>query len=159
MKHFDLLEKAMVNLEERIVTALMGLIVILTFLQVLSRYVFHNPLVWTDEVTRFSFIWLIMTGSAVGVYRGLHFTVSFLVKKSSAKVQFICSILTSLSIIAFLWVAFGYGIKWLGTGSGQTTPALEISVQIPYSSIPFGAVLMLFHAVAQLVRSVGGRMH
>lgn len=159
MKRFDMVEKAIVNLEERCVTVLMGAIVALTSLQVLSRYVFLNPIVWTDEVTRYSFVWLIMIGSAVGVYRGLHFTVSFLVEKASARVQFICSMLTSLGLIAFLWVVCIYGVKLLGTASGQITPSLEISFQIPYSSVAVGAGLMLFHAVAQLVRNVGGRVH
>ena len=157
MKRFDMVEKAIVRLEERCVIVLMGAIVALMILQVLSRYVFQNPVVWTDEVTRYSFVWLIMIGSAVGVHRGLHFTVSFLVEKASGRVQFICSILTSLALIAFLWVVCVYGVKLLATASGQITPSLEISVQIPYSSVAVGAGLMLFHAVAQLGRSLAGR--
>jgi TRAP-type C4-dicarboxylate transport system permease small subunit len=152
MKHFDIVERVILGLEEYIVQLFMGAIVILMVVQVLSRFVFHYPVVWTDEVTRFSFVWLIMIGSAVGVYRGLHFTVSFLIEKRSGTVQFVCSILTSLALIAFLGVVCVYGVKWLVTASGQITASLEIPVEIPYSAIVVGAGLMLFHAIATLVR-------
>jgi len=73
-------------------------------------------------------------------------------------VQFICSILTSLGLIAFLLVIFVYGVKLVGTGLGQVTPSLQISIQMPYLSLPVGAGLMLFHSVAQLARSLWGRV-
>ena len=42
------------------------------FAGVVSRYVLHAPLVWSDELASILFLWLAMLGSAVAFRRTEH---------------------------------------------------------------------------------------
>ena len=39
---------------------------------VISRYVFHSPIIWSDELASILFLWLAMLGSVVALRRGEH---------------------------------------------------------------------------------------
>ena len=48
---------------------------------VIARYVFHNPLIWSDELASILFLWLAMLGSAVAFERGDHMRMTAVVSK------------------------------------------------------------------------------
>jgi TRAP-type C4-dicarboxylate transport system permease small subunit len=48
---------------------------------VVARYVFHHPLIWSDEVASILFLWLAMLGSAVAFQRGEHMRMTAVVGK------------------------------------------------------------------------------
>jgi len=53
------------------IAALLVVVEVLVLLAaVASRYLFHNPLVWTDELALLLFIWLAMLGAGVAFRRG-----------------------------------------------------------------------------------------
>ena len=59
-----------------ILTILMGLLIIPVTLQILSRYVGIVPrYIWTEEMARFCFIWIILVGAMVAMREDEHFTV------------------------------------------------------------------------------------
>src|SRR5579859_992571 len=54
---------------------------------VISRYVFDAPLLWSDELARFLFLWLSMLGAVVALRRGEHMRLSVLVNRASPGVR------------------------------------------------------------------------
>ncbi len=61
---------------KRVLTGLMMLLMVPVFLQVLSRYLDVVPrYIWTEEMARFAFIWIIMVGSSIAVREGTHFKI------------------------------------------------------------------------------------
>ena len=46
---------------------------------VISRYVFHSPLIWSDELASILFLWLAMLGAVVAFRRGEHMRMTALV--------------------------------------------------------------------------------
>ena len=46
---------------------------------VIARYVFHSPLVWSDELASILFLWLSMLGAVVALRRGEHMRMTGLV--------------------------------------------------------------------------------
>ena len=46
--------------------------IVVLFAGVVSRYVFHSPILWTDELGSFLFLWLAMLGAAVAFRNGSH---------------------------------------------------------------------------------------
>ena len=50
------------------------------FAGVVSRYVFNSPLMWTDELATFLFLWLAMFGAVVAVRRGGHMRLTTFVE-------------------------------------------------------------------------------
>ena len=60
-------------------TVLMGVLIVPVTMQILARYIDIIPrYVWTEEMARFCFIWIILVGAMIAMREGEHFTVDLL---------------------------------------------------------------------------------
>ena len=59
------------HLEEYLLVFLMVVEVVVVFAQVVTRYVFHSPLAWSEELARYMFIWLVWIGAAYATILGV----------------------------------------------------------------------------------------
>jgi C4-dicarboxylate transporter, DctQ subunit len=71
----DLKRKADI-LEDVAVSLLVATTVIVLFIQIISRYVFDHSFAWTEELARFSFIWMVYLSSSLAVREGTHVRVT-----------------------------------------------------------------------------------
>ena len=55
---------------------------LLLFAGVLARYVFHKPLVWSDELASILFLWLAMLGAVIAYQKSEHMRMSALVNRA-----------------------------------------------------------------------------
>src|SRR4051794_41815726 len=78
-------ESALGNAVETIVAVLTGVEVIILFAGVVSRYVFHSPLTWSDELASILFLWLAMLGAVVAYRRVEHMRMSALVNRAGPR--------------------------------------------------------------------------
>jgi TRAP-type C4-dicarboxylate transport system permease small subunit len=72
--------KILIDFYHRLLTWLMvasvAALVIPVSLQIISRYTALIPsYIWTEEMSRFLFIWMVMLGAMVGIREGTHFEV------------------------------------------------------------------------------------
>lgn len=75
------LRRAIDHLEEGILATLLAFMTILTFLQVVLRYVFNSGLVWSLEATTYSFAALVLVGMSYGVRTKSHIAVDLVTRK------------------------------------------------------------------------------
>jgi len=68
---------------------------------VVARYVFHHPLIWSDEVASILFLWLAMLGSAVAFQRGEHMRMTAVVGKLAPSTR---AFLDVLATAAAAWL-------------------------------------------------------
>lgn len=68
------------RLEEALIALLLAAMTVITFMQVVARYVFNYSFVWALELTIFLFGGLIFLGMAYGVRVGVHIGVDALVR-------------------------------------------------------------------------------
>lgn len=61
----------------------LGLMTVLTFVQVVLRYVFQSGLVWSLEATTYTFGWLVVIGMAYGVRTKAHIAVDLVTRAMS----------------------------------------------------------------------------
>src|ERR1700676_1845264 len=127
--------------------------VVVLFLGVVSRYVFRSPIVWSDELASFLFLWLAMLGSVVAFRNAGHMRMTALVSKSRPAVQTFFDVLASVASIAFLLLTIGPALEFAHEERLITTPALEISGAWRASALPVGLGLMLMTGVISLLRS------
>ena len=132
---------------EAALCSLLIAIVMLTFMQVLFRYVFHWSLAWTEELARFIFMWLAALASAYAFKTKSHFALRFLVNSLGKQMQKIVNsvvvVIISLFLILFTWKAVEYTIRM----SGQIAPSTGLSMAVPYSSAIVGGSLMLYYVI------------
>ena len=73
--------KVIDRLEEWLLAALLAFMTLLTFAQVVMRYVFNTGWVWSLEATTYSFAALVLIGMSYGVRTGAHIATDLLTRK------------------------------------------------------------------------------
>jgi tripartite ATP-independent transporter DctM subunit len=139
----------MVEVSVGLLTALEVLILLAG---VISRYVFRNPLVWSDELASILFLWLAMLGAVVAFRRGEHMRMSTLVARAPPRWRTFFEAFAGAVAIAFLALILHSSIEYAVDEAAITTPALEIPNIWRASAIPIGCALMLIFALLRLTR-------
>ena len=112
---------------------------------VFFRYFLNDGLPWVEELARYSMIWLSWLGGGLAIRKGAHISVDFLVDALSPRSRAAVVLLGRLLILTFLCICIGLGAELTARVSMQSTIALGVSMQIPYSAIPIGSALMVYH--------------
>jgi TRAP-type C4-dicarboxylate transport system permease small subunit len=136
--------------------ALAGLIAIMTaivFAQVVFRYLLSSPLVWSEELARYLFVWVTMIGSAMAVRMGLHYGLDILVKPLPRALAAFAGMLGSAIIAAIAITLIWQGLKESAIATRHFASSMEISMAWFYSALPIGGLLMLWHLAARMIAS------
>src|SRR5215813_7975109 len=127
--------------------------IVVLFAGVVSRYLFHSPIVWSDELASLLFLWLAMLGSVVAYRNAGHMRMTALVSKSGPRAQTYFDMLAVVASMAFLLLTIAPALEFAQEEQMITTPALEISGAWRASALPVGIGLMLATGVISLLRS------
>ena len=137
------------------VAVLTALEVLILLAGVISRYVFRNPLVWSDELASILFLWLAMLGAVVAFRRSEHMRMSTLVASAPPRWRPFFEAFAVAVAIAFLALVLHPSIEYAVDEAAVVTPAMEIPNIWRASAIPIGFALMLIFALLRFMR-VGG---
>jgi TRAP-type C4-dicarboxylate transport system permease small subunit len=134
--------------------ALGVLVIIMTLVtldQVVSRYVFDAPLIWSEEAARYLFIWVALIGAAAAVRRGSHYGLEVVFQRLPAGAQATFSIVIWLVMAAFAVVLTLKGVTETVQASRQFSSSLPMRMHWAYAAVPVGAGLMVWHLIARLI--------
>lgn len=127
------------------------------FLQVIFRYLLNFPLFWTEEFARYCLVWSSLLGSAVAVKRGQHIAVTILIERMPPALRRVLTIVALLAVAAILAVILWGGIQLVAITRAQISPALRISMSVPYLAVPVGAALMLLHTMGFILETINAK--
>ncbi len=148
-------DKDFVNLLFKpIISVLFLLMIIITFIQVIFRYVLNSALPWAGEITIFFFIWVIFLGASITLHKGLHIGVDIITNQLREKNKKIIYIFTNILIIIFCILIFFGSIPLVIDNFTQRSPALEIRLTYVYLSIPFSMIAMSWISLKKILREV-----
>lgn len=149
----SLLKKIDRYFEESIVVVLFISMVLLTFTQVLSRFVFNLSLGWSEEVSRFIFVWLVYISAAMAAKHRRHIRVEIIDTLFPRAISKWFGVLSDLLWIAFtVYVAFyGYEMVAMVTEHGQLSPAVQLPMGFVYSIIPLGFGLIALRVLQGII--------
>jgi TRAP-type C4-dicarboxylate transport system permease small subunit len=132
-------------------TGLIGIfmvfMVIDVFLQVLFRFVIERPLSWTEEVSRYLFVWIVWIGSAIVLAEKAHVGIDILVKKFSSNWQRRMEVLIYLVFLFPLCIMLYQGVALAKLNMNQPSAALRMPMGIPYAAIPIAAFVMILNTL------------
>ena len=134
-----------------LLAAMVAAITAVTFAQVFTRYVTENPLIWTEEVARYLFVWITLIGAAAGVRVHAHFGLDIL-RRYVAPLRTALGAVTMLIVAGFLVLLLYTGIAETRQAALQLSPALQVRMHWAYLALPVGAGLALWHVLAHWVR-------
>jgi len=121
------------------------ILIIPVMLQILSRFTGLIPrYIWTEEMARFFFIWMVMLGAMVAVRDGTHFDVDVwpeLKPRANAILRLVSSLFMLLTAIVFLW----WGAQFTSFGWNQTSEIADLPMWLIFIAWPqLGATWLLF---------------
>ena len=134
-------------------TVSLSITVIITFLQVLFRYVFKSPISWSQEVLMISFVYSILFGAALAVKNKEHLTVDLFDNLSSIKEKILVVIefiVTGTVILILLY--FGWELVRANLNSGQIVGILPLKKAYVYLAIPLSALFMLYFHIRKVIK-------
>ena len=122
-------------------------IVLVTFAQVLFRYIFHLSLAWSEELARYLFLWLAALAAAYAFKTKSHFALRFLVDRLGKKLQNLIETLVVFIVSGFLAIFIWKSVEYTIGMAEQVSPSIQMSMAIPYSSVVVGGILMLYYVL------------
>jgi TRAP-type C4-dicarboxylate transport system permease small subunit len=153
----DRLDYWIARLETTAIVLLVTLLTAVTFAQVITRYLLNDPLIWSEEVARYLFVWVSMIGAALAIRQGGHFGLDLLIRPMP-KLKPILGPLVTLIVVAFLVILLKTGIDETRLASRQLAMTFNMRMQWAYLALPVGAGLMLFHIAVHVIRAPAGHM-
>lgn len=134
---------------------MIGLVIPVT-MQVLSRYTGFIPrYIWTEEIARFCFVWIVMIGSMIAVRDGTHFDVDVLPQPERAKLRALSRMFVHLAMAsaALTFVIYGYDFAILGSRQRSEIaglPMLSIYIAWPIAGLTW--IIFLIERLADDLR-------
>jgi tripartite ATP-independent transporter DctM subunit len=146
------IERPIIWAMERIAAVLVLAEVIILLAGVIARYVFHHPLIWTDELAQAVFLWLGMIGSVVALNRGEHMRMTTLVARARPGPKLALETYGAAVGLMFLAAVVLPSTEYVQEVSRLMMPGLEVSKAWLTAPLPIGFALMIMIAVARLFR-------
>ncbi|GLS56689.1 ABC transporter permease [Methylobacterium gregans] len=137
---------------------LVGLEIVVLLAGVVSRYILHHPLIWSDELAAVLFLWLAMLGTVIAYRRGEHMRMTAFVGMASPRSRAFLDTLAIVSGLALVGLLLEPAIEFAIEESWVHTPALDLANTWRAAALPVGFTLMLVTAVVRLVQESDWRL-
>jgi TRAP-type C4-dicarboxylate transport system permease small subunit len=129
-----------------VLTTLMGILIIPVTMQIFARYVDFIPrYIWTEELARFCFIWIILVGAMIAMREDEHFTVDLLPTPKSNRGKAISLMFVDLMTFTMAAIFVVWGWPLVEFGLLQTSEMAELPMVFIYAAWPLtGLTWILF---------------
>ncbi len=137
---------------EYVCAAILAVLVVDVWAGVFGRYVFELPITWAEELARYLMIWAALLAVSCGVARREHVAVTEVLNRlSAANRRRLC---LAIDVLAFAFFAFiGYfGIGMTQDGATQFASIFEMTMWIPFASVPVSSALVCAQLVLVAIR-------
>lgn len=129
---------------------LISALTVSTALQVITRFIIKAPLVWTEEVSRMTFIWTTMLGASLATKHRTHLSVDLLSGKLSRRVQGVLDILVFMMMTTVGLIFILAGWAFVQKNLTRISETAGIPMIWLYISGPVSGGLMLIYLLEQL---------
>jgi TRAP-type transport system small permease protein len=127
-----------------------AILIIPVSLQIFSRYTELIPsYIWTEEMARFLFVWMIMIGSMLGLYEGRHFEVDIW-PRLSPRPQAVLRLVSNFAVLAFSLVFVYAGWHFTQFAWNRISELAELPLWLIHMAWPIAGVTWLIFTGEQV---------
>jgi len=147
-RRLQALNRVLVAFETTAAGGLVITVAVVVLLQVLMRYLFAYPNPWSEEVSRFCFIWMSLLGASLAVEHRAHFGFDQVTGRLDPRTKRAVETFARVVVLGFALLLSGTGIALMDLTAGERSPALNLPVALVYAAAPVSGALMVIHMVA-----------
>lgn len=148
------MERIIIFLFDKVLATLLkviGLILVLSILlQIFSRIVMTHPFSWTEELSRFAFVWFCFLGSAYTLRMKLHLGIDYLYQKFSLPIRRALDFVIQGLILFFGGLMLYTGMIMVKVTAIQRSPILRLPMSYIYVVLPICGFYIVIFSVYQL---------
>lgn len=151
--------KLLKRLDEWLIAILLAAMTLLTFAQVVLRYVFNSGFTWAQELTTILFAFMIFIGISYGVRVGAHIGVDALIKLFTPQVRRVVSVIAVLLCLLYagmvIYGSFQYVMKMKKIGIELED--LPVQMWLVRAILPVGFALLALRFLPVLYNLISGK--
>ncbi|MCW8333894.1 TRAP transporter small permease [Vibrio sp. SCSIO 43135] len=169
-------------IEETLIAFFLGGMTLLTFANVVSRYVFNDNILWALELTVFMFAWMVLVGASYGVKKHFHIGVDVVINMAPEQLRKIYALAAAACCLAFsifllvgswnYWYPFVTERAWYETDDIPMPEVLQFLADwlnegeryeklprfIPYMALPIGMAMLTFRFMQVTYQIATGKL-
>jgi len=138
--------------------AILGFMVILVFGNVVLRYGFNSGIMFSEEVSRFLFVWMVFLGSVLMLRDNGHLGVHTLTKLLPLAGKKICKLVSDLTVLACCVLLSIGAWQIIGLNMANIAPISGIPLGVVYMACMFCSVGMGVLLIGSIYRLLSGTM-
>lgn len=125
-------------------------------LQVFMRYVMQNSLAWSEELSRYMYIYMLYLGISYGVRTNRHLRISIIQNLLKQKGQKVLSLFSDILFLAFavIVVINSTDVARSIANFGQITASTGMPMYIVYMGVPIGFSLVILRLLQNIIHKV-----
>lgn len=145
------IKNGLIRVTQGVIVTMLLTIVVVLMAQIIARYIFQNPLVWSEELVLILLLWITFLGSALLLEARGHISIDFMVRLMPERLQKAIQIIMAALMVGFCATLLYGGWTMVQATSASITPGLKVSVAWHYGGTLVGGGLMLIFAVEQFI--------
>lgn len=134
------------EIEENCIGFFLLIMLFSVLLQIISRYIMRSPFPWTEELARYSYVWLTFIGVGFGIKNRNHITMTIFVEKLPIHLQHIVRLIVNIIIIVMLIYILPSNFLF-AMRTTRVSGALEIPMPFVYMGVIIGLVIALIRLI------------
>jgi TRAP-type C4-dicarboxylate transport system permease small subunit len=139
-----------------LVSAALGAVVLICFVQVVARYIFSASFAWAEEISVIIVLWATWWGACLGIKHGNHLKVKILEERIGSRRAIILRLSLYSLVIPFLAVIAIMSKTLIESSAFMTLFSLpSVSRNVMNYSVPTGCLLMIYYVLRSMVSDWG----
>lgn len=150
----DNLEKAMLMIFLVVMTIAMGM-------QIIARFVFNSPLSWSEELSRFMFVWSGFVSISYCLKKGIAIRIEQVRDFFPEKIKTVFNLIVWVILLAYFvyMIPNAYDFFYQAVKTGQKAPAMQIPMSLIYVAPVSGFALAVFRLIQNILHDIRKLVH
>jgi TRAP-type C4-dicarboxylate transport system permease small subunit len=134
---------------------------LVVLLQVFMRYFLNSPLVWSEELARYLFMWVSFIGWVFATRSGTHIRIAIIADNLPAVVRKALDVINFALTLAVAVIMLWYGVVMFQKNLDVPTITLFFSYAVVYAAVPFSMVFLILYSILRFAareKATGGTL-
>lgn len=138
-----------------LIVLMFTVLIVSTVTQIFMRSVMNSSPPWTEELARYSFMYVNVIGAAVCVRKRSHARVTAVLEMMGPRASRMLNIFADIVVLFVSYIMIRYGFQCVLQVMAQRSPAMRIYMSYVYFCIPLSGVCIAFEGMIGLCRNLG----